>query len=184
MRGCFGGKFYSIRFYSILQVARHLLRTRLPLELLGTLPVGYWAAGLSWPHLLRLLLLPKLQSHLAALLSAPAVQFMHAAHVIGVRLRLVQLTIVATLVLHTYACAWWLSHRVASVGHVVGGASPTSWVVLDGLVDSPPLEQYFYAVYKAASIITCFGYGSHLPAGIAGAQHPTSTHPTGTHRCQ
>ena len=42
--------------------SNHLL-----LDVLGTLPVGHWALGVTYPQALRVLLLPKVMRYLAAL---------------------------------------------------------------------------------------------------------------------
>ena len=86
--------------------ARHLLRSHLLFEIIGTLPVGYSSKGVGWAQLLRLLLLGKLRRSLAAACSPMDVQFLPQAHGIGLRLRLLQLSLMAFLVLHWYGCAW------------------------------------------------------------------------------
>lgn len=90
---------------------------RLVLDLIGTLPLGLWANGVSYPHVLRLLLLPKLMRYLAALTSGRDAE---APLFVGTTTRLVQLTIYFFLVIHWSACAYSRSSTRAHLSRRCG----------------------------------------------------------------
>ena len=72
-------------------VARAYLRSnRIFTDVVGTLPLGHWAAGVSFPHVLRLLLLPKTMRYLAALASGREAE---APLFVGTGTRLLQLAL-------------------------------------------------------------------------------------------
>ena len=155
---------YDHRIVAKAYVTSH----RLLWDLLGTLPVSYWSAGISPLHLLRLLLLPKLNrcfTTLSSNLEAEARLF------VGTKTRLLRLAFAGLLAIHWYGCMWWCLHRLITEKECCGEYNSEQlallWVNLNVITNTTQPVQYVHSLYRSAAILVAFGYGNHPSVGAA-----------------